>query len=313
MKKILVSSLALLFITALAMPASAFVLVFGEIDKDKNIYVDQNVEVEKYFTIDVTVGPVVGTFAAEADAVVNQDNFGNSACENCAEKVATIDLSVLSNVGVTNVNQAVGNMNNQGNVVAVGVDFQGPPSDGGGPPAAEGDGFANSQAMTSQVTGLALYPVSGTDQGRLILSPPGYAQLIDEDGNVVTTITWPGIGVWPAPNTINSAGILFRDAVIQSSVNENLGITNVNQAAGQMNNQANVSAIAACLNGAVAIAEADLGQATALSYVYESDTNKTASITSSVLLNKGVTFVNQTSGNMANQANNLSLAVALHP
>jgi len=172
--------------------------------------------------------------------------------------------------------------------------------------------------MTAQFTGVAVAPVftpDGTDQGRIILTQPGYAQLVVKDANgedvVVTTITWPGIAVWPAPNTINSANILFRDAVITSSVNENLGITNVNQAAGQMANQANVSAIAACLNGAVALAEADLGQATAISHVYESETTKTASITSSVLLNKGVTFVNQSSGNMANQANNLSLAVAL--
>jgi hypothetical protein len=73
----------------------------------------------------------------------------------------------------------------------------------------------------------------------------------------------------------------------------------------------NATAIAACLGGAVALSEADLGQSTTSSTVTENDVVKTAEITGSVLNNHGVVFVNQTSGILGNQSNVLSLAVAL--
>jgi len=304
MKKLLAPSLALLLITAFVMPASAFVVVFGEIDKEKNIYVDQDVLITKYFDVTVTVESV-GTFAAEADALVNQDNGGNFACENCAEKVSLIDLSVLNNIGITNANQATGNMNNQSNVVALAVDVQRPPGPPPPPvpPTQAGEGFSNSQSHVAQMTGFFALPCG--EPTTFYIYDSTFTVLID-------TIEVPGIRLIAAPNTVDSLAILQRDATITASVDNNVGITNVNQAAGQMANQANVSSIAACLDGSVSLAEADLGQATALSFVYESETLKTAWIGNSVNLNTGVTFVNQSSGNMANQANNLSLAVAVH-
>ena len=111
-----------------------------------------------------------------------------------------------------------------------------------------------------------------------------------------------------SPNVVNSINILFRESVISGSINHNVGVTNVNQAAGQMNNQANATALAVCLDGAVALSETDLGQYSLGNQVYETFTLKTASILGSINENQGVTFVNQTSGNMANQGNALSLS-----
>jgi hypothetical protein len=114
-------------------------------------------------------------------------------------------------------------------------------------------------------------------------------------------------------NEINSVNILYRDSLIYDSVNDNTGITNVNQAAGQMNNQANATSLAVCRDGSVALSEADLGQAiSGLDSIHEDSTIKLASIDVSVLRNEGVTFVNQSSGNHGNQSNTLSLAVAIH-
>ncbi len=113
-------------------------------------------------------------------------------------------------------------------------------------------------------------------------------------------------------NTVEATLILYRDSVITSSINDNAGITNFNQAAGQLNNQMNATALAACLNGAVALSEADLGQATFGYAVQESSTLKSTLIEASVQNNSGVTFVNQSSGNAGNQGNVLSLAVSIH-
>jgi hypothetical protein len=113
-------------------------------------------------------------------------------------------------------------------------------------------------------------------------------------------------------NTVQATLILYRESNIVHSVNNNTGITNFNQAAGQLNNQMNATALAACLNGAVALSEADLGQATYGYAVQETGTLKTTLIQTSVNDNTGVTFVNQSSGNAANQGNVLSLAVSIH-
>jgi hypothetical protein len=96
----------------------------------------------------------------------------------------------------------------------------------------------------------------------------------------------------------------------------------VNQATGNNNNQANGLAIAVGLRpgGGVAIAEADLGQFNTYNTVLESNDaggsdaqvgiNKSATITGSVNDNTGVIGVNQTVGNMANQANIVAIAAA---
>jgi hypothetical protein len=241
--------------------------VTATVDKTKTITIDEVVNINKYVGLDARV-ITPGTAAAEADAIVNQVVENDYACENCAEKRAWIIGSVLGNTGITNVNQAVGNLNNQGNVVAVAVDYDVPES--GEPPTPGAGGFANAQASVDQK-----------------------------------------VGALGAENGVNSYNLLYRDSLISGSIKRNIGITSVNQAAGQLNNQANTTAIAVCLRGAVALSEADLGQEISQSFVHEANTVKTAVIYDSVVANQGVTFVNQTSGNLGNQSNTLSLAASL--
>ena len=265
MKRALLGSAVVLFMAAMALPASADVDVLAEIYKDKDVVVREYIHIEKYVLLDVTVISV-GDKAAEADVVGNQVNEDNEACQNCAEKVSELIDSLNDNTGISTANQATGNANNQGNLVSVAVDVGGNGNnDGGGPQ--DGGGFANAQASVEQRNN---------------------------------------------DNTVQATLILWRDSNIEGSVNSNAGITNFNQAAGQLNNQINATALAACLNGAVALSEADLGQATYGYEVQESSTTKSTLITDSVQSNSGVTFVNQSSGNAGNQGNVLSLAVAIH-
>jgi hypothetical protein len=194
---------------------------------------------------------------------------------------------VTYNTGVTHLNQAVGNMNNQGNVLSASVDTGDNGGNGGnGTPGGDGSGFANSEASMSQ------------NQGFIWDKPD---QL-------------PGPELIFEPNIINSINILYREADISNSVNWNTGITGVNQGSGQAANQANSVSLAVSLAGGVALSEADLGQHTICgNAVYETNTYKNVAITDSVNNNMGVTHVNQSAGNMANQGNNVSIAVAYTP
>jgi hypothetical protein len=110
-------------------------------------------------------------------------------------------------------------------------------------------------------------------------------------------------------NDIDSSNILFRESLIQNSVNGNEGITLVNQASGQGNNQLNQAAIAMALDGTVTLSEADLGQTVDGCTVFELAAYKSAKVLDAVLTNQGITFVNQHTGNSGNQSHNLSLAL----
>jgi hypothetical protein len=257
-----------------AAPAAADGDLYWTVYKDKDIYVSEWITINKNIDIDVDVD-VDADSVAEALALLNQNNEYNKACDNCAEKRDTIDGSVNDNSGIVSVNQAAGNNNNQGDAIAIAIDDT---SGGGGdiPPDAE-DSFADSQAHVEQ-------------NNRY--------------------------------NDIDAVNLAFRDALITGSINGNSGVIHVNQATGNNNNQGNALSVALGLQGTgVALAEADLAQDNYLNENYESDSqghrdgdpigiNKTATITGSINDNSGVIGVNQTAGNMANQANVVSVAAA---
>ena len=283
--------------TALLGTSSALADVFVQADifKDKDIIVFESISIDKFVDIDVDVISSPEK-AAEAMGIINQENFNNEACGNCAEKVDEIIGSIGggsggANTGIINVNQSSGNMNNQGNAVSVAVDAADPPSSPPPPnvpppPPESTGGFANSQAHIEQVNG------EENEEG---------------EGNLVDTVN-----------------LLFRDAVIEDSINDNQGIVNVNQSPGSMNNQANLVSVAVSFAaGGVALSEADLGQVNSANRVQESESQpytnesivvgiqKSATIDGSIIGNSGIINVNQAAGNMANQANNVSAAAVV--
>jgi len=271
-----------------APPASADVFVTATITKDKDITITETIHITKIVDIEAVV-VITPDKAAESDALVNQTNDLNEACTNCDEKTETTFNSGNANAGILSVNQAAGNMNNQGNVVSAALDVRvgPPPGDGGDEPSpSDIGGFAESQAAAEQ----------------------------DNLLNIVDTVN-----------------LLFRDSTIQDSYNDNTGIVHANQASGNMNNQANVLSIAVSLIStpglpAVALSEADLGQENIANLNLESDAgdpggdptlpatigiNKTASLIGSVLANTGIVGINQSAGNMANQANVVALSAVV--
>jgi len=284
MRKLLVPTLATWLALLAAGVATADVDVFATIDKTKDVRIVETIAVAKDVDLLVTV-PLNATKAAESDALVNQTNAANRSCTNCDEKRDTITGSGNANSGVLSINQAAGNMNNQGNAVSIAVDVVVTPTPGQvvQPPDPESSGFAEAQAAVDQRNG-------ATDE------------LV-------------------AANTVDTVNLLFRSGAIVDSLNDNTGIVHANQAPGNMNNQTNALSVAVSLDAGVALSEADLGQINIGNVVRESDAtagamlrvgiNKRADITGSINGNTGIVGVNQAVGNMANQANVVSVAAAL--
>ncbi len=231
--------------------------------KDKKVVeLIGKLKVAAYLTVVVDEGEAM----AESLAIVNQRNHDNHACENCAEKESIIDNSLNGNEGIVSVNQATGNMNQQGTAVAFAFDAG---------PADNGD---DDDPIT------------------------GFADAV------------AGAGQLNYDNTVNSQFIAFRNSTISNSGNNSSGLLYVNQSSGNMNNQANALSVAFAAAegqaGGIALSEADLKQINIDNYVFERVVNKNSTITGSFNANSGVIGVNQASGNMANQANIVSLSVA---
>jgi hypothetical protein len=252
--------------------AMADVNVKATVDKKKDITIVERIGIDKTVDIKAEI-KVTADKAAESQALTNQTNDRNEVCTNCDEKKDAIVNAGNSNDGVLSINQAAGNMNNQGNAVSIAIDTCPPFCGTGG--GKDPGGFANSQAHVEQKNTF---------------------------------------------NTVDTVNVLFRDANINSSINNNAGVAHVNQAPGNMANQANSLSLAVSLaQGGVALAEADLGQVNTNNVVKESDAlgvrgpgfvgiTKRADIVGSVNANTGVIGVNQSAGNMANQANVVSFA-----
>ncbi|MCH9011770.1 MAG: hypothetical protein IIA68_01745 [Proteobacteria bacterium] len=295
MRKVLLAGVAAVFGLGIS-GAMADVTVLANITKTKTILIEEFLNVAKDVDLDVFVISAPDKFA-ESVALVNQSNEDNEGCGNCAEKTDLITLSGNDNNGIFNINLASGNMMNQATVISASVDARtvgGPPTDPNDPgptPTTGTVGFAESQAAASQINGG--FHVGGASQG----------------------------------NIIRAVNLLFRDATILRSLNDNTGIVYANLGTGNMGNQANVLSLAVSFaEEGVALSEADLGQFNTFNKVFESDAvgegisgrreldgiNKTARIVNSITANSGIVGVNLTTGNFANQANVVSFsAVAL--
>jgi len=281
-----------LAVAGMAKPALADVDVYASISKNKDITITEHITITKFVTIIVasTFEDVPG--GAEAQALLNVTNDGNEVNgtdpseptdqtpevgdEYGIHLSAVIggpatDGSINDNTGVFGFNQDVGNMTNQANVVSVaGI--------------SELPSFADAQAHADQ---------SNTNN-----TSTEFEELRDAvTGALITDPTTPA-----------SSFAVNKLALIEDSVNDNTGIINVNQNSGNMNNQSNGVAAAVGLGAVVALSESDLGQETSHNHVEELATVKTATISGSVNGNSGIVNVNQSTGNMNNQGNVVSLA-----
>ena len=324
MRKYLLAGASLLFAAPvlLATPAHADGDVFVGIQHDKDIFIYEQIRVGKFIFADASILINAEKFA-ESFTLINQSNYNNEACSNCAEKQDYIDDSFNDSSGHISANQAVGNMNNQGSATSIAYDFADiipPPPDDPDLPDRVPGGFAESQSAIDQRNGISDIVYSGQDGGdddggRLTITPSelraALANGIDLEGQRELDT---------AGNRIKTENVVFRNADVANSFSGNSGIIHGNQSAGNMNNQANGLSLAVSLaDNGVALSEADLGQYTVTHVVEESDAtgndgvgiNKAARIggdAGSFNGNSGIIGFNQTAGNMANQANNVSFS-----
>jgi hypothetical protein len=290
MKHILSATTGIALVLAVAgtmSPAAADVDVHAFIHKDKDITVIERITVTK--NVGIAVASVfVLPAAAEAQAVMNITNDGSEVNGTDASQPtsqtpdhtddynihlhATAVGSINENTGVWGFNQDVGNMTNQGNVVSVaGI-------------ADELFAVADAQAHA--------------DQKDTNNTSTEFEKLKNTEGDPVTITE----DINPSTFLVN------KEALLDDSVNGNTGVINVNQNAGNMNNQTNGVAAAIGEGAVVALSDADLGQLNSGNHVDELETVKTATINGSINGNTGVVNVNQSTGNMNNQGNVVSIA-----
>jgi hypothetical protein len=258
----MVSCILLLLVGAVVGPAWADLKVFVQVTKDKDVVIVERLAKFKFVTIGV-FGDFHPDGAAEAEALANvrnedntvDDNVGGTSTNFGIERNALIKGSVNDNTGIVGVNQDVGNMVNQANIVAVAA-------------TDTRSAFTDAQAAVDQI-----------NQNNFSRQEERFDRN-DPD----------------------------RTSVILGSVNNNSGIIGVNQNAGNMNNQTNAVALAVGIGSQVALAESVLGQVNTGNRVFEVETFKEDRIAGSVNANTGIVGVNQSSGNMNNQASAISFS-----
>lgn len=280
MKRILAILLVLLFGAGTA-PAFADVTVLVNIFKDKDKVITEEITKDIDVVLNLRVRLQLDS-AAKAQAIVNQLNEENVVLQRFRGPGAPVDGfdllaitidSIRGNQGVTAVNQDVGNNANQA------FEISGAVTDVTNGP--EGGGVADAEAEVDQVNQF----------------------------NSVTTVR-NSLDVGEEVRAVFTANL-------QSSIANNSGVVSFNQNAGNVNNQANVVAVAVGIgdeNHNVALSEAALGQVNTHPEpefgIEEERVNKTSTINASIVNNSGIVGVNQTSGNMANQANVVAVSAS---
>jgi len=278
MKKALLGTTALVMGLGL-LNGAALAQVVGNADVkaviafDKTVNVVENIGREK--AVFLNASPMimpVGAAEAAAIAVVGHSSAFYSATGATGSTSVRLDLNLVNaiynNSGVVGVNQDMGSMNNQGNLVSFGS-------------TNSETALADSQAETEQ------YNVNS---------------VVNEQGSTTTANASTTDGKAPGGVVFRSR----RTTTLQDAVYQQTGITGVNQTSGTANNQTNSISLAVGLNGTAALSEAALGQTTASNIVQSTAMQHTALVTNAVNNNQGMTHVNQTSGNLNSQSSTIA-------
>lgn len=269
MKKLFISAAALL-VGTVSMSALAEVNLTVTVNKtkDKTVFED----LQKFKTANIVVNgffPVEG--AAEAEALANVDNVGNSvttgpADDVASQKSASIDDpdtgSINDNAGIIGVNQDVGNMVKQGNIVSISVTDTATSfveSQAGVDQLNSGNSSTQEEtALLDDTSNRSTSIVNSINNNAGVVGVNQNAGNMNDQTNAVALAV--GIGDYFAlseaelgqENTGNVVVESFTRATgtITDSINGNSGIVGVNQATGHMNNQASAVSLAATTSSA---------------------------------------------------------------
>jgi hypothetical protein len=264
----------LLGMAALATPALADVSVTGTTTKTETITIDEDITKAKVVVIAVAQ-TFTGSTAAEATSVYNQRNNGNILTRdyNSTAVPASPNAPTCTVCGPTGPAADVATMtnsfSNNTGVVLWNQDV--------------GNNANQANAVTVAVVANAFFAEATASAEQRT------------EGNQSFVF-----GFFPT---------VTKSSLIANSVNNNTGVTMINQNAGFASNQYNNLTAAIGLNGGtVALADADLGQWNQGNVTVDFNSTRSGTIVGSVTGNTGVTAVNQNNGNFNNQATMISFS-----
>ncbi len=254
MKRLLGLALAVL-VMAMAVPAFADVDVTVDINKDKDIVVKEFI-----FKLKVPIAIVVLLErldgAAEAEAIVNVVNARNyvDAARDKIDLDAVIKGSIEHNTGIVQVNQDVGNMVNQGNVVAVAVTSRKSWTDaqaevdqknGGNTVIATGRATSAIADRTATISGSINHNagIVQVNQNASYMNNQTNAAAVGVGFGAAVALSEAALGQVNAGNVVVEINTLKED-LIEKSITHNRGIVMVNQSTGNMNNQGSAVSVA---------------------------------------------------------------------
>lgn len=269
--------------------ALAEVDVYWNTTEDKDVVIREYQSIFKDIEIDVRLAALY-TSAAKATGAINSDITDNTVNPGAGPIVNGTRGSSALDIGLDSV-LLIPNTRDQN------LDFEarteGSILDNDGIVQANQDvGNLSNQGNVASVA--ADLPNEGPGDGRLAVAE-AYAEQNSERNTVV-----------------HREGALSETPIVDSyllgSINNNTGIVHFNQNAGNANNQHNMLVAAIGGDTAVALADAGLSQYNAGNQVLEINSVKQDEINGSVTGNSGIVLVNQSSGNMNQQATIINLA-----
>ena len=115
-------------------------------------------------------------------------------------------------------------------------------------------------------------------------------------------------------NTLTAEGSTMSNNIKANAFNSLSGVIGINQSAGNLNSQNNIACISTGGNPVVSLSPADLGMISGHNTVFETGVSKIDTISSFAFEGvSGVISINQSSGNMNNQVNVVTISVHTFP
>jgi hypothetical protein len=256
-------------------------------------------------------------YFVDSDALVTQSAIDNVVTEADLEREASIARSIMDNAGIVQFNQDAGNSASQANVVALGLVEAGALTAGG---IETVEALMVAAGVNNQATQTNVAPAASILEA--VIGNIGITQLSQNAGNAANqgivaalalaqgSVAYAESGVEQS-QTNNGAvqSDLGTTATITDSVNDNTGITGVNQSAGNLGNQHMAISIAGASSLGVVSSESSVEQSETGNVVGQTNVATLATATGSMNNNTGILQGNQDVGNSNNQANVVALAL----
>jgi len=256
MKKLLGLALVGISLVLVSGPAMADVEVFANINKDKQVDVDEYIDINKTVKADIDVKTDTDS-ASEAATYTNSNNYENRVETNAPDTEAIIDSGAFdAAAGINLINQAPGQLNNQGNAVSVASIVGTGTALTHAQASTEIDSWDNviyqDETLTEDIIDAAFVGVTGitaVNQSAGNANTQHNAVALSVGTNYVA-LSEADLGQDNYSNEIyvtDPGEAVYHDFIQTGAFGGATGITTVNQSAGNGNVQANVVSVAASI------------------------------------------------------------------